>query len=123
MHKISILIGAALGAIGVMIGAFGAHALKPIMEANQRLDTFETGVKYHFYHALALILLGILMQRNPSKWLEWSMWAYLSGILLFSGSLYILSLTGNNKLGIVAPFGGVALILGWILLFIGVFKS
>lgn len=123
MHKISILTGAALGALGVMIGAFGAHAFKALLEQHQRTATFETGVKYHFFHALALILLGIVMEKYPSKLFITSMWAYLVGILLFSGSLYILSLTGNTKWGAVAPFGGLSLVVGWILLFWGVLKN
>ena len=106
-----------------MIGAFGAHAFKTLLEQHQRISTFETGVKYHFFHALALILLGILMEKYPSKYLATSMWAFLAGILLFSGSLYILSLTGNTKWGAVAPFGGLSLIIGWILLFWGVLKA
>jgi len=123
LHKVSILTGAALGALGVMIGAFGAHAFKALLEQHQRTATFETGVKYHFFHALALILLGIIMEKYPSRLLVTSMWAYLVGILLFSGSLYILSLTGNTKWGAVAPFGGLSLIVGWVLLFWGVLKG
>jgi uncharacterized membrane protein YgdD (TMEM256/DUF423 family) len=123
MYKISILIGSSLGALGVMIGAFGAHAFRTILEQNQRVATFETAVKYHLFHALALILLGILMDKYPGKFLTLSMWSYLIGIILFSGSLYILSLTGNTKWGAVAPFGGVSLVAGWILLFWGIFKG
>lgn len=123
MQKISILIGAILGAFGVMIGAFGAHALKAILEQHQRTATFETAVKYHFIHALALIILGILMDKYPSRFLDWSMWTFAAGILLFSGSLYILSITGNTKWGAVAPFGGLSLVIGWGLLFWGVLKS
>lgn len=123
MYKISILIGSGLGALGVIIGAFGAHAFKTILEQNQRIATFETAVKYHFFHALALVLLGILMDRYPGKFLNLSMWAYLVGIVLFSGSLYILSLTGNTKWGAIAPIGGISLVAGWVLLFWGIYKS
>ena len=123
MHKLSLLLGSGLGALGVMIGAFGAHAFKSILEQNQRIQTFETAVKYHFFHALALVLLGILMDKYPGKLLTLSMWSYILGILLFSGSLYILSLTGNTKWGAIAPFGGLSLIAGWILLFWGVLKD
>lgn len=123
MGKVSILIGAGLGALGVMIGAFGAHAFKAILEQNQRIPTFETAVKYQFFHALALVLLGILMDKYPGKFLNMSMWAYLIGIILFSGSLYILSLSGNTKWGAIAPIGGVSLIAGWILLFWGILKN
>ena len=123
MYKISLLIGSGLGALGVIIGAFGAHAFKAILEQNQRTATFETAVKYHFSHALALILLGILMDRYPGKFLNLSMWAYLVGIVLFSGSLYILSLTGNTKWGAIAPIGGISLVAGWVFLFWGIYKS
>jgi uncharacterized membrane protein YgdD (TMEM256/DUF423 family) len=123
MYKISILIGSGLGALGVIIGAFGAHAFKTILEQNQRIATFETAVKYHFFHALALVLLGILMERYPGKFLNLSMWTYLVGIVLFSGSLYILSLTGNTKWGAIAPIGGISLVAGWVLLFWGIYKS
>jgi len=123
MHKISLLIGSGLGALGVMIGAFGAHAFKTILEQNQRVATFETAVKYHFFHALAMILLGILMDRYPGKFLNLSMWAYLIGIVLFSGSLYILSLTGNTKWGAIAPIGGISLVAGWVFLFLGIYKN
>jgi uncharacterized membrane protein YgdD (TMEM256/DUF423 family) len=123
MGKISILLGSVLGALGVALGAFGAHAFKPVLESNNRIPTFETAVKYHFFHALALILLGILMDKYHSKLLETSVWAFLMGIILFSGSLYILSLTGTTKWGAVAPFGGLSLIAGWVLLFLGVMKS
>lgn len=123
MHKISLLIGSGLGALGVMIGAFGAHAFKTILEQNQRVATFETAVKYHFFHALAMILLGILMDRYPGKFLNLSMWAYLIGIVLFSGSLYILSLTGNTKWGAIAPIGGISLVAGWVFLFWGIYKN
>ena len=121
--KTAILIGSALGAIGVALGAFGAHAFKGILEQNQRVATYETAVKYHFVHALALIVLGIVMEKYSSRLLGYSMWLYLAGIIFFAGSLYILSLTGNTKWGAVAPVGGLSLILGWVFLFLGVLRS
>ena len=105
------------------IGAFGAHALKNILEANDRMQTFETGVKYQFYHALALILLGLLMQKFDHKLFIWSGYGFIIGTILFSGSLYILSLTGIGKWGAVTPLGGVAYLIGWITLVIGISKS
>ena len=123
MDKISILIGSILGALGVVLGAFGAHAFKNILEQHQRIPTYETAVKYHFFHALALILLGILVDKYPGRLMNYSMWSFILGIVLFSGSLYILSLSGNSKWGAVAPFGGICLILGWILLFLQVYKG
>ena len=123
MSKLFLISGSIIAALGVAIGAFGAHALKAILEANNRLETFETGVKYQFYHALALIILGLLMQKFDDKTFVWAGYSYLTGILIFSGSLYILSLTGVGKWGAVTPLGGVAFILGWIFLAIGLFKT
>ena len=123
MYKLSILLGAALGALGVMIGAFGAHGFKALLEHHQRLSTFETAVKYHFFHALALILLGIIMDKYPSTILGISMWSFHAGILFFSGSLYILSLSGNAIWGAIAPIGGILLVIGWVMLFWGVAKG
>jgi len=119
MAKIFLIIGSTLGGLSVAIGAFG-HALKNILEANDRMHTFETGVKYQFYHALALILLGLLMQKFDHKLFVWSGYGFIIGTILFSGSLYILSLSGIGKWGAVTPLGGVAYLVGWITLVIGI---
>ena len=104
-----------LGGLAVGIGAFGAHGLQPLLEATGRSETFETAVKYHFYHTLAILILGIWHGFQPErKWLKASMWSFFIGILIFSGSLYILSLSGITWLGAITPFGGVAFIIGWI---------
>jgi uncharacterized membrane protein YgdD (TMEM256/DUF423 family) len=123
MAKIFLIIGSTLGGLSVAIGAFGAHALKNVLEANDRMQTFETGVKYQFYHALALILLGLLMQKFDHKMFIWSGYGFIIGTILFSGSLYILSLTGIGKWGAITPLGGVAYLVGWITLVIGISKS
>ena len=123
MSKIFLISGSIIAGLGVAIGAFGAHALKSILEANNRLETFETGVKYQFYHALALIILGLIMQKFDDRIFAWSGYSYLAGIVIFSGSLYILSLTGVGKWGAITPLGGVAFIMGWIFLVIGLFRS
>ena len=117
------LIGSGFGMLAVIVGAFGAHGLKSVLDANNRLDTFETAVKYQFYHALALVLLGILMNQFQHRSFILSGWGFVIGILLFSGSLYILSLTGMNKLGAVAPIGGLAFVIGWGALIWGIIKS
>ncbi|HSJ66873.1 MAG TPA: DUF423 domain-containing protein [Anditalea sp.] len=120
MNK-TIQVGAIFGALAVGIGAFGAHGLADILELQNRIATFETGVKYHFYHALALVMIGIIgHQPYPRKWLLWSSYGFTAGILIFSGSLYVLSLTGITWLGAITPIGGVAFILGWIFLAIAV---
>ncbi len=123
MQKIILLIASALGAMAVILGAFGAHSFKSILEANGRLETFNTAVKYHFFHALAMILVAVLMDKYATKLLEYSALSMLAGIVLFSGSLYILALSGVTKWGAVVPFGGLVFIIGWILLFIGIWKA
>lgn len=112
-----------LGAISVGIGAFGAHGLQDTLTANGRLDTFETAVKYQFYHALALLLLGILMLNFEHSYLNYAAYAFMAGIFVFSGSLYTLSLTNMTWLGAITPLGGLGLILGWVFLVIGVSKG
>jgi len=105
------------GALAVCIGAFGAHALKPFLLENGRLDTFDTGVSYHFYHTFALLVVGILLIRIESNLLKWAGYCFIIGILLFSGSLYVLSLaTDLSYFGIITPIGGLFFILGWFLL-------
>lgn len=105
--------GAVLGMVGVMLGAFGAHALKTFLEANQRLDTFETAVKYQFYHALALLLVGYMAKEFPQKTWLWGGNALLIGVLIFSGALYLICFTGIKTFGAVAPVGGTLLVIGW----------
>lgn len=105
------------GALAVGLGAFGAHGLEPLLVQNGRLDTFETAVSYHFYHTLGLLGLGILALIKPEwKGLSLAAWGMFFGILIFSGSLYILSLTGITWLGAITPIGGVGFILGWLAL-------
>lgn len=113
MQKFILVAGVIMAALAVGIGAFGAHGLKNILEANQRMETFETGVKYHFYHALGMILIGILMFRIPSPLLQQAGLALFIGILIFSLSLYILSLTNIKWLGAITPIGGLAFLIGW----------
>ena len=122
MYKFFLQAGSLLGLIGVGIGAFGAHGLRAKLTAAGRMDTFETAVKYQFYHALALVLVGMLMQQlasNPNalKYLNWSGYGFLIGVLIFSGSLYVLCLTGVTWLGAITPLGGLFMIAGWALLF------
>ena len=120
-HKGILITGSLFGALGVMIGAFGAHGLADLLEANNRLDTFETAVKYHMYHALALLLTGILFFNIPAKPLRLAGLFFTIGILIFSGSLYILCLTNISWLGAITPIGGLFLITGWLSLGHGIF--
>lgn len=123
MHKLFLIIGSIYGGLAVMIGAFGAHALKGLLESTGRTETFETAVKYQFYHAFALILLGILMINFKHNVYNYAGYSFIIGTLIFSGSLYILCLTGFTKLGMITPIGGVFLIAGWALLLFGIIKT
>lgn len=119
----SLLTGALFGLLGVALGAFGAHALKDMLSAAGRLDTYELAVRYQFYHALALLAVGLLQQNSVSKYLKTSSIFFLSGTVLFSGSLYLLCFTGSTAFAMVTPFGGVLLIFGWVFLAVGIFNS
>ena len=122
MERIWLMAGAILGATSVMVGAFGAHGLKNKVPADL-LAVFETGAKYQMYHALALVLVGVLWARYAGTSLSLAGWSFLFGTLVFSGSLYVLTLTGLRWLGAITPIGGVALILGWIALAVAVSSS
>ena len=123
MQKLVLVTGSVLAGLSVVIGAFGAHALKEILEANQRTDTFNTGVTYQFYHSLALLIIGLLMFKIPHRFLPLAAWTHIAGIVIFSGSLYLLCLTSNTKWGAITPIGGLLFIVGWILVVIAVIKS
>ena len=116
MSQLFLIIAALLGATGVMLGAFAAHGLRARLPEDL-LTVFQTGVQYHMYHALALFGVGLLcMQYGESTLLRASGWAFVVGIVIFSGSLYILSLSGIRWLGAITPIGGVAFLTGWLLL-------
>lgn len=119
----TLALGAVLGAAAVAIGAFGAHALKPFLTQVGRTETFELAVRYHFYHALALVATGLAMHHYPNKLLSYSAWLFLTGILFFSGSLLVLCFTGLGMLGAITPIGGVSFIAGWICLALGAYKK
>ena len=111
------------GGLAVMIGAFGAHALRDILESSGRTETFETAVKYQFYHALALILLGVLMLNFKHNYFHYAGYSFALGTIIFSGSLYILCLSGLSKFGMITPIGGVFMIMGWAFMLIGIIKT
>ncbi|MFC6999798.1 DUF423 domain-containing protein [Rufibacter roseus] len=115
--KTILIIGALLSGLGVMIGAFGAHGLQKMLEATGRTATFETAVKYQMYHALGILLIGVLMYQFPqATGLKLSGLFFLIGITIFSGSLYILCLTGVRWMGAITPIGGLFMIGGWLYL-------
>lgn len=123
MDKKALIAGSILGMLTVVIGAFGAHALKEFLEANGRLEVFETAVKYQFYHAIALIIVGILAQKMDKVWVMRTSRAFILGVIVFSGSLYALSITNIGFFGAITPIGGLLMILGWICLIIGIKRS
>ncbi len=111
--------GAVFGGLAVALGAFGAHAFKASLTASGRLDTFETAVKYQFYHALALVAVALLLRNADAaaaKWLHWAGYSFIGGVLIFSGSLYAICFSGITKFGATAPIGGLLMIAGWVLL-------
>ena len=126
--------GAIMAALGVALGAFGAHGAdryfaelyvraQPIVvagmripAATKRLEDYNTAVRYHMYHAIALLIVGVLSRARPKKSLQLAGWSFLLGIMFFSGSLYYLALTGIRWLGMITPIGGVLFIVGWIAL-------
>ena len=123
MAKLFLALGSINALLVVLIGAFGAHGLKARLTV-ENMAVFQTGVQYHFYHAVGLILLGLIALQIPiSPYLRWSGWLMLVGIILFSGSLYALSITNIRWLGMITPLGGTALILAWLMLTIGIMKS
>lgn len=113
MRRLFLFFGSLFGGLGVVLGAFGAHALKARVTADL-VATFETGVRYQMYHALALLVVASVAERRPTDGLlRAGGWLFVVGTLLFSGSLYVLTLTGIRWLGAITPVGGTAFIIGW----------
>jgi uncharacterized membrane protein YgdD (TMEM256/DUF423 family) len=111
-----VFVGGVFGFLAVAIGAFGAHALKGTLEANQTTAVFQTGVQYHSAHALALLLIALLMGQLPqAKSLRTAGWLFVVGIVIFSGSLYALALTNIPILGAITPIGGLCFLIGWVM--------
>jgi uncharacterized membrane protein YgdD (TMEM256/DUF423 family) len=124
MDRVFITVGALSGFLAVAAGAFGAHALRERLPADM-LQVFQTAVTYQMYHALALVGVGILLARfsvDGSVWLTAAGWLFVLGTALFSGSLYLLSLSGTTWLGAITPLGGVAFLLGWLAVAIGIWR-
>ena len=117
MRSTFLILGALSALIGVSMGAFGAHGLKAIL-APDMLAVYKTGVTYQMWHALGLILIALLLQQTAGKLLIWAGWFMFAGIILFSGSLYLLTVLNTKWLGMITPFGGVAFLLAWMLVVI-----
>ncbi len=128
MHKSFLVWAALLGGLAVIFGAFGAHKLKELVPM-ETVSTFQTGVTYQFYHVFALLAVGILYAHIPSPQLVWAGRFFLIGILLFSGSLYALTLlkatetVGLRGIGAITPLGGLFFIAGWVALLLGVLRK
>ena len=128
IHKIFLQIGSLYALLGVILGAFGAHALKEQLTPD-RLASFETGVRYQMYHVLALLVVALLFQYLDERLLRIVGWLFAIGVLLFSGSIYLLAcrdmigLTSYKWLGPITPIGGTLLIIGWGLLLFASFKK
>jgi uncharacterized membrane protein YgdD (TMEM256/DUF423 family) len=128
MHRTFLAAGALLAALAVALGAFGAHGLKQIV-APETVVSFQTGVQYQVYHAIALLIVGIIYRKISNGFVKWAGTLFLFGILFFSGSLYALTIlkatntVGLKGIGVITPFGGLFFIAGWLMLFIGVMKK
>ncbi|MFM8431616.1 MAG: DUF423 domain-containing protein [Bacteroidota bacterium] len=127
--RTALLAGGVFSALSVILGAFGAHALKDRIQPEQ-LQSFETGVRYQFYHGLALILTGIIASRSPESTWKWPMYLFFAGTILFSLSIYLLSTreilgieSWKSILGPITPIGGLCLIIGWCLFCFSALKS
>lgn len=115
MDRLFLCLASVLGFLGVALGAFAAHGLKGRLSPDL-LAIFEVGVRYHMYHALALLAVGILLRISPDQFSPYAGWAFVGGITIFSGSLYILAISGIRWLGAITPIGGVLFLVGWALL-------
>ena len=114
--------GAVLSGLGVLVGAFGAHGLRDRVTADL-LAVFETGVRYHLIHGLAVIAVAWAAARWPNAWIGAAGWLFTAGIVIFSGSLYILAISGGRWWGAVTPIGGVCFLAGWAALAVGALRA
>jgi uncharacterized membrane protein YgdD (TMEM256/DUF423 family) len=122
MERLFFLVGSISALIAVVLGAFGAHGLKGRL-TTEMLNAFEVGVRYQMYHALALLAVAWALSRWPRAEVTVAGWLFVAGTIIFSGSLYLLSLTGIRWIGAITPIGGVAFLLGWLSLVWGVWRG
>ncbi|MBC2007300.1 DUF423 domain-containing protein [Listeria welshimeri] len=118
--KKTIIAGAIFAGLAVLFGAFGAHALKDVL--GRYASTWETGVQYQMFHAVGILIIGLLMEKQTSRLYNWAAILFSVGIVFFSGSLYVLSISKVTVLGAITPIGGVCFVVGWFLLILGVSK-
>lgn len=127
-QKNILLAGIVMAGLAVILGAFGAHGLKKIVTPEQ-LDVFKTGVQYQFYHAIGMIIVGLIAQHLEHILIKRAAWMFFAGIIVFSGSLYIMTLfyalntEGVRWIGAITPVGGVLFITGWVMLGVGLLKK
>ena len=122
-QRLTLACGVTAAGVAVGLGAFGAHALKDMLESTGYSAVYDLAVSYQFYHAFALLFNGLLMQVFASPRFRIASWFFTAGIIFFSGSLYVLSLTGIRVLGAITPVGGVFFMLGWIFILLGIVKK
>ncbi len=120
--RMFLVVGSTSAFLAVAAGAFGAHALRDRLD-DSLLAVFETGVRYQMYHALALLAVAWVMDRWGGGLVAWSGWLFVAGTVVFSGSLYLLALTGQRLFGAVTPLGGVAFLAGWVALLVGIIRA
>ena len=129
MHRPFLIAGILFGALAVALGAFGAHGLQNVTTDEKILHGFQTAVQYQVFHALALLTVAIIYERLPGKWIKWAGHFFIIGIILFSGSLYLLTALRISEssltkiVGPITPLGGIFYIIGWLALFVGVLKK
>jgi uncharacterized membrane protein YgdD (TMEM256/DUF423 family) len=122
MDRTFLLVGALAAFVGVALGAFGAHGLRTRV-SSEMLAVFETGVRYHMYHAFAILIVALALARIDGWLIRAAGWLFTAGIVLFSGSLYALALSGVTILGAVTPIGGLAFLLGWACLAVAALRG
>lgn len=119
--RVFILIGSLAASISVLAGAFGAHSLAEVLDT--RAGVYDTAARYHMYHSLAIILVGLLYRRHRGRMLWIAGWLFVAGVLLFSGSLYILAISGVTSWGAIAPVGGAMFVLAWVMVGVSVWRA
>lgn len=122
-QKRILIAGAILAGVAVGLGAFGAHALKPLLQENGRVDTFELATRYHFYHAFQLLVLGAMYPTFSSRFWRASAWMSVVGIGLFSGSLYVMAIFNTTRVALITPLGGVCFLAAWTLMAIAIYRN
>tara|TARA_B100000427_G_scaffold284812_1_gene257900 strand:- start:545 stop:919 length:375 start_codon:yes stop_codon:yes gene_type:complete len=123
MKKLIFSTASILGFMSIVLGAFGAHILEDHLILSDTLNTFETAVKYQFYHVFFLMILGLCYDQFDTSLIKYAFFSVLMGVFLFSGSLYVLCFTNNNMFGALTPFGGFFLIIAWLLFLFSIRKS